>query len=392
MRFSIGLFVALLCLGAHTSGLAQQIDEATPVVDFEVVQPELTQTLAREPAPDAGEELVMSLTGWDEQFELVLADNPRLLEQLPENRRNAISARGDLFLSGRVNGIPGSWVRMNRIGGRFSGAFYDGKELYLVDSAAGFSMPAGRSVDPNATVLLRYSDLELEGLFDHGGLPSGRSFNPKVDYRAFINDLRNSVRTEGLTLLSMPVTIVADTQFENALGANAESTVIGRINFVDGIFSNQLGVGILLWAFEQLNDNGTLQSTDPDTLLGTEFRDFMISGAGRNIPFRGLAHLFTGRNLDGSTVGYAYINTLCSRNYGYGINQNLSNNTTSGLVFAHELGHNYSANHVDEGIMQARIGGSQEFSAESVEVMSAALSRARCLVDGGLRIFEDNFE
>ena len=387
MRFSICLFVAMVGVFFFSSARAEAPGSATQVTDFEVVQ---LQSPALATRPEG--EIVMTLEGWGEQFRLILQDNERLLERLPNASRRAIGAGGNRFLSGRLEGKPGSWVRMNWIGGQFDGAFFDGDTLYLMDTPRGFATPGGRAVDASGTMLMRFSDLQLDGLFDHGGVDAGQASRPIQNYKDYVADLREYVEVAGLSLLAMPVTIVTDTFWEDEFGVDAEAKAIGRLNSVDGIFSSQLGVGIVLWHYEQLDDNGPLTSTESGELLSDQFLPFMNTGAGSDIPFKGLAHLFTGRDLDGNTVGRAYLNVLCNTVFGLGINQNLSNNTTSFLVFAHELGHNFSANHVDEGIMRATLGGSQEFSAESLDVMSAAVAGANCLVDGGLQLFKDGFE
>ncbi|MDX2145997.1 MAG: PA14 domain-containing protein [Planctomycetota bacterium] len=79
-----------------------------------------------------------------------------------------------------------------------------------------------------------------------------------------------------------------------------------------------------------------------------------------NIP-RDATHLMTGRELDGNVIGVAYLNAVCY--YGYGLSQTLYTNTLSfrvGLT-AHELGHNWGANHCDGDrdcfIMCSGIGG-----------------------------------
>jgi len=387
MRSTQRFFIALLCVTVHTSVLGQASIGATTVNDFQVVQPVSPRLDA-----DPGSDMLMEISGWGERFELQLEDNRQLLERLPASRRDAIRGRGDRFLRGTLADKPDSWVRVNWIDGKLSGAFFDGRELYLLDQAGGFALPTARAVEDDATLLMRFSDLQLDGLIDHGGVPTGLPQPPPSDYGAFVMELREFVRTEGMTLLSMPVTIVVDTFFQDRHGANTESVTLGRVNFVDGIFANHFGVGILLWHYEALTDNGTLTSSDASTLLTNQFRSYMTSGAGADLPFQGLAHLFTGRDLDGNTVGIAYLNVLCSSFAGYGVNQNLNNDTTSSLVFAHELGHNYSAPHTDAGIMQARLSNSQEFADDSVAAMSDALGRADCLVDGGLQIFEDSFE
>jgi hypothetical protein len=58
-----------------------------------------------------------------------------------------------------------------------------------------------------------------------------------------------------------------------------------------------------------------------------------------------LKHLFTGKNLEGSTVGIAYIGTACAFSVrAFGISQALQYDGTIG-VFTHELGHNFGASH-----------------------------------------------
>lgn len=387
MRFLISFPVALFGVMFSSFSWSQVPVGATLVNDFEVVQLDSPLLATRSDG-----NIAMTLEGWGNQFHLVLRDNERLLERLPNSRRNAIGTRGDRFLTGRLQGEPDSWVRLNWIAGQFSGAFYDGNTLYVVDSPEGFAMSDGSAVDASGTLLMRFSDMELDGLFDHGGLETGQYSAPAQNYQEYVEDLRQYAVSEGLALLNMPVTLVADTFWEEDLGGDAESTAIGRLNFVDGIFTNQLGVGIILWHYEQLSDNGPLTSTDSGVLLGQQFRPYMTDGEGSELPFAGLAHLFSGRDFDDSTVGRAYVNALCSTRFGFGINQNLNNGTTSALVFAHELGHNFAANHVDEGIMRSSVGGSQEFSQESIDVMAEAVARANCLVEDGQGIFQDGFE
>jgi hypothetical protein len=84
-------------------------------------------------------------------------------------------------------------------------------------------------------------------------------------------------------------------------------------------------------------------TTDPQSLL-FEFRNHWYANhAGVD---RDMAHLFTGKNLDGSTIGIAWIGAVCST-YSYGLSQADFSSTfasTTDLV-AHEAGHNWGANH-----------------------------------------------
>lgn len=71
-----------------------------------------------------------------------------------------------------------------------------------------------------------------------------------------------------------------------------------------------------------------------------------------------LAHFLSGANLGG---GIAYLNVLCNQSFGYGVSGNLNGNINWGawtgtpgsftwdfVVVAHELGHNFGANHTHE--------------------------------------------
>ncbi len=78
---------------------------------------------------------------------------------------------------------------------------------------------------------------------------------------------------------------------------------------------------------------------------------------------RDIAHLFTGRNVNGGTIGIAWVGVVCSGSNGYGLSEsrftnNLSNRT--GLT-AHEIGHNFSSSHCDGNgdcrIMCSGLGG-----------------------------------
>lgn len=399
------LFLLLAC----AIGPAPRAEQAA-LSAFEALQLErdIDPTRARIPIEAFGRRFVMTLD-----------PNRALLASLPAPQRARIAA-GDLFLTGALEGIPGSWVRLNRIDGRFSGGFFDGSELYLVDRAAGFSGTRSRGLSPDQTIVYRFGDLDLPGLVDHGGVKPGERTGPAtegVSYDGFVEHLREVATLQGTAMFAMPLTIVSDVQFTGRHGGNTAAVVAGRINFVDGIFSSQLGTGITLLHHKILDSNGTLTSSNAGELLD-QFGTFLNSGAGSSIPLLGLAHLLTNRDIfsvddDGnqrpSTVGIAYLGVLCNPFFGLGIDEDLDSDTTSALVIAHELGHNFNAPHdgqagdgqsgacVDEtfnGIMNPFINGSQQFSDCSLREMSVEVGGASCLVEAidSQVLFGDGFE
>lgn len=335
---------------------------------------------------------------------LVLAPNRALLSLLNERAKRSVEADNNLFLSGRVVGVEGSWARLSRVAGRWSGGFFDGRELYLIDQAAGLRLPEGRAVESDRLLVYRFSDLDLRPILLHEPISFyDKSSNRQTgDYRQFVSHLRELTVLEGEAPLLLPITVVTDTQFNDRFGVDTAAVVASRTNFIDGLYSAQLGTGIQLFHHEPLVSDGSLTATDAGDLL-VQFRSFMRSGSGSNIPFAGLGHLFTARSRDGGIAGIAYLGVLCNERFGYGVNWNLNNETTNGLVFAHEVGHNFNAPHDGEGacsnetfrgIMNPSINGSQQFSDCSLVEMSEEVGGAGCLVENPFLedLFSDGFE
>lgn len=106
---------------------------------------------------------------------------------------------------------------------------------------------------------------------------------------------------------------------------------------------------------------------------------------------RDVSHMFTGKNMDGTTVGIAWIGTVCDFQFSncnggrlhYGISQLYPNGASRVQLTAHELGHNWSACHCNEsactggppdpdcGIMNSFLNGSLAFG-----------QRAKAAIDG----------
>jgi len=87
----------------------------------------------------------------------------------------------------------------------------------------------------------------------------------------------------------------------------------------------------------------TYNTNNPEQLL-YDFRARWQSQHG-NVP-RDMAHLFTGRNLNGSVIGIAFLSAVCT-SYGYGLVQSdcCGGFGCSTDLSAHEMGHNWGADH-----------------------------------------------
>lgn len=93
------------------------------------------------------------------------------------------------------------------------------------------------------------------------------------------------------------------------------------------------------------NSSDPYTSSVADTLL-TQFRNHWQNNQ-QSVP-RDIAHLMTGRNINGGTIGIAWLSAVCTSN-GYGLSESrFSGNLNMRVALtAHEIGHNFSANHCD---------------------------------------------
>lgn len=374
------LILPLLLLVAAATHTVAWATEAPRIRAAEVVEPEF---IARAEGPDQ-----LAISTHDRRFELTLEPNPEALEGFDAEARARAKAVAD-FYRGVVMGAPGSWVRMTRIRGRWTGAWFDGTELYLLDAAAELDGLLTRAAPTDAAVVYRFSDLDLRGTCAVESVtPHYRgklSAPPRyLDFAAHLSgrdglDAKRPVRR-------LRMTLVTDTEFTGIHGAaNRDAVVAARMTVVDGIYSNQLATQIGIRHVEHLSSNGALNTVianGSDGLLN-RFSLFMTSGAGSSIPKGGLNHLLTGKDIAtaGSPpnfflAGIAFIRQACFFAKGDAINEVLANNNVASLIIAHEMGHNFDSPHdgndgsadqrcigqTGEWLMSPSVNGSSTFS------------------------------
>ena len=304
------------------------------------------------------------------------------------------------LLKGKIVGLSDSWARFSLFNGVLSGAYFDGTDLFLVKKVAELSTSINNSNiaglnsvqvdDNNPTLIMNVKDIESSGscaLHDDELVDkrlrleqSQHAFN----YSDFVKDLRAMVTA--VSSKKIEISLFADEEFTEQ-SSNSVIEMLGQLNVVDGIFSEQIGVQLVLTDAQALSSNNTLTSSDPITLI----RAFRSSG----LPNPGVSHLFTGKNLDGSTVGIAYVGSLC-RSSSVGITQNFG--TLTPIIFAHELGHNFGAPHDNQSgsacsatssgfVMNPSVnGGGSDFSSCSIAQMQSVIdfattSSSSCIVE-----------
>ena len=72
----------------------------------------------------------LTFYAYGREFNLNLHKNARFISSLP----NVLQQNNIAVYAGNIENVDNSWVRMTRINGRYSGAIYNGEELFMVDN------------------------------------------------------------------------------------------------------------------------------------------------------------------------------------------------------------------------------------------------------------------
>ncbi|NJO13519.1 MAG: hypothetical protein HC872_08710 [Gammaproteobacteria bacterium] len=201
---------------------------------------------------------------------------------------------------------------------------------------------------------------------------AGKAYASGVEqYQKLVAELRAQAIGAAVATEQIEIAFVADFELSQRFGTDTQATMMARANVLDGIFDSQVGVTIVPFFQIFTDSNDPFTASNASTLLNE------LSTYRRNTPnirSRGLAHLMTGRALDGNTAGVAFIGALCSVGSGAGLSEGTGSNTVASLIAAHEIGHNFGAPHDAEAgsacastpgtfLMNPQINGSTTFFA-----------------------------
>jgi hypothetical protein len=335
----------------------------------------------------AGAHERVSFDAYGRRFDLLLEPNVRM--------KRVASSRIEP-MQGTVEGAPGSWVRLTRSPSGWRGVFSDGQDIYAIEPAADVADATTQPLNPqsSAPVVFRLHDalLPLGDEFcetplapvpDEGGPTALDAF------KSIASDLRR-IQAAVIPNRQIRIGVVADFEFaeEFSFEETPEEAVVARMNIVDGIFASQVGVKIELGQSTIFRN-----ANDPFTRSGAQNLLEEVRRYRRDTPVQlafGLTHMMTGRDLSGDTVGIAYLGSVCGGGSASSLSEGTRSTTSSALIAAHEIGHNFNAPHDgDSGaacaatpqsfLMAPRLNGSDQFSACSLAQIQPVVDSGSCL-------------
>ncbi|HEY7643206.1 MAG TPA: M12 family metallo-peptidase [Steroidobacteraceae bacterium] len=382
-----GLWVVAVAALAPCIAAANDSGRATRIGYFEPlhVLPAATGAAQRKTG-----EVVQQLRfdAFGRRFEISLGLNGRLMVSKPG--QSALQ-----LYRGSIDGVAGSWVRLASKGDVLHGMMWDGSQLYAIEPAAelGDSL-ASPPADSSQTVIFRLADVTM----DASAAACGAESLPTKASDAFTKlttELKSTtvaMQAAGATR-RLEMSALSDAAFRQRYGSEQEArdAILTRLNNVDGIYSSQLAIEIHVGsltvpdaAHDQLST-----ATDPKSLL-RELANLRKRTSELNS--RGVTHLFTDRDLDGSTIGIGYLGSLCDRQNAVGLTES-RNVWLDSLVAAHELGHNFGADHDGDAqgscpntpssgfLMAPVVTGTDDFSPCSLTRMRQGAQHASCITN-----------
>lgn len=394
-RRAVGLLAAtaIVC-GLMGTAAAQEASVPWPhgIRRFEVVN-EVTRAhggAASAAGATADEQVDVSFDAYGRHFDLELEPSQLFAEQattmwIGDLGVVAQEAKPKYF-AGRLKNQPRSRVRARRTGGQLDGIVVTPDEIYFVE-------PASRYGTARGLVVYRRSDIEVDPAHSHCGSDeagSGAALASSEDEPQAASIGAGAAAAAGLQRAELA--LVADYEFYLLHGARSATVMQDTINLVSAIYEAELGISLVVGkTVVYTSRNDPFDGTSASHALLENFTDY---AAAANSPVAGidLAHLFTGRDLDGGVVGVAWVGSVCEQAYHAGLSQYLPSNAMVNLV-AHEIGHNFGAihdpltcKHPPVGyIMQPNLScvSASQFSNRSKVDVDNFVSTVRCLDPGG---------
>lgn len=177
----------------------------------------------------------------------------------------------------------------------------------------------------------------------------------------------------------------ADPEWYALYGASSNAVVAGLLYTAEGIYARQLGIRFRLVKQHTYADSSPYTTSESLRLLSAFVANpanpsNLSDSANSFNQDVDLKHLFSGKNIDGSVIGIAYIGVLCSSPaLAYGITSHYAD-AADYAILAHEIGHNFGSGHdaVNKGSLMypsISVPAATAFSEDSLAEVNSHIGR-----------------
>ncbi len=313
-------------------------------------------------APEVND-LTINVDGIDYAIELKKSSFAKRIQVNLDTESDENQPSIELY-QGDVPEVPDSWVAASYYDGEWQGLASIHDKLYEL-KGFGMSGTALAVLDGDESVSMQADELDLSGDFDiHTMCAMPHAYNDAAaSTLASILPNANAVNNNGtgqgnvafaVGAITQAVNVVlALDQFHTAQYADSVQRAMRIINNVDAIYRNSLGIAINNTAILSFDNNNPLFAgiTDAEVIL-----DQAILNQGNvfgNNP-RTLGALLTARDIQvpligNGVAGIAPLNATCTIINGFDIavsvNEDRASEGVASVILAHEMGHNFGAEH-----------------------------------------------
>jgi hypothetical protein len=145
------------------------------------------------------------------------------------------------------------------------------------------------------------------------------------------------------------IIIASDVEYRNRYPSDWASRMTATLNDICGRYETQVSVTYQLSINPWAIPSGQCTLTEAYALL-SQFRTYMVTDAGVSGVARDVSHLFTGKDLDGSTGGVGWEVGVGSVKWGlidlaYSLSEQWHDSFQNMWFLGHELGHNFNGDH-----------------------------------------------
>ena len=291
------------------------------------------------------------VTGVSANEELtVLLDDRNQTLILEENADYPASDAGAVHYAGHVRDNEDSWVRISRFAdGSWSGIVSADDQIHSVEHYEGGKPPVARLFSELAGESEEYTC----GTDDHI-MNSASSAEARTGHSALFASPQVAMALDDAcqhvddVCAFVDIELVLDQEFQAAVGPDVQGNTDSIMNMVAGYYLNQFNVAFNI-------TSTVLMANATDFLTSSSNSDTLLESFAANADrYRGgtderiISHLLTGRDLLGTTLGVAFVNTFCGFD-AVGLSS-LNPRRDRQLTFtaatvAHEIGHNLGATH-----------------------------------------------